>query len=121
MKTTVEKVKDIIETELEDSIIQSYIDGADVWLLAALSEVSLPNDLFAEIERWVAAHMIAYSRERTAASEEAGGAKIVYSGKFGTGLNGTSYGQTAVNLDYTGTLADIVGGNKKIKFFAIKS
>lgn len=121
MKTTVEKVRDIIETELTDPVVQSFIDGADTWMGPLYENVTITETLFTEIQRWLTAHMIAFSRERMAISEEAGGAKIVYSGQYGVGLLGTSYGQMAVSLDNTGTLADVAGNKKPITFIAVKS
>ena len=121
MKTTVEKVRSIIETDLSDSDILSYIDGVDTWMDVLYEEVAINAALFTEIQRWFTAHQISFSRERMAESEEAGGAKIVYSGKYGEGLLGTSYGQTAVSLDNTGILDAVTEGLVPITFIAVKS
>jgi len=110
--TTADDVKVIIDTSLTDPVIEGYIAGADVFLLDALSSSMPEDDLFNEIERWVVAHMIATTKERAAKKEEAGGAKIEYSGTFGAGFESTSYGQMAMMLDGSGALA-VLNGKKK--------
>lgn len=105
----VEKVKAIIDTDLEDSGIQSYIDSAEIFLQDAYTGVAITDDLYNEVKRWLTAHLIALTRERVSVKEEAGGAKIEYGGAFGEGLMATPYGQTAVGLDSTGRLGELAG------------
>jgi len=104
-RTTIEEVKLIIATSITDPEIESYIGAANVFVTNQLGGVGLNDDTLAQIEKWITAHMIASTRERVAAEEEAGGARIKYVGKYGEGLNMTSYGQMAVMLDTSGTLA----------------
>jgi len=107
MRTTVQLVKDILDdTALTDNQITSYIGSANVFVTDALG-TTLSVAVLAEIERWLTAHMITCTRERSAIKEAAGGASIQYTGAWGAGLLSTSYGQMAVALDTTGTLADI--------------
>ena len=110
MRTTEEKLKKIIETDLESNEINSYIEGANTMINSTLVGKGLGASLLAEIERWVAAHMIASTRERQSKKEEAGGAKIEYSGKWGVGLSSTSYGQMAISLDASRTLQALASG-----------
>ncbi len=122
MRTTVEKVQDILDdTELDDEIIESFINSANVFVTASLSGKGLSAALLTEIERWLSAHMIASTRERTASKEAAGTASIEYSGKWGEGLLSTSYGQTAVTMDTSGTLAAIAQGKIAAQIYAIPS
>lgn len=122
MRTTVELVKKILDdTELEDPVIESYIDGANIFVDANLSGKGLGTALLAEIERWIAAHMIVSTRERMAAVEGAGGAEITYTGKWGEGLAGTPYGQNAVILDTTGTLLAMTQGKLIARVRAVTS
>ncbi len=110
-RTTVDLVKDILDdTGLSDTIIESFIDGANTFVTANLGGKSLSTALLTEIERWIAAHMIASTRERTAKKAGAGGAEIEYTGYWSTGLNGTSYGQMAVTLDTSKTLEALAQG-----------
>ncbi len=122
MRTTVEKVIEILDdTELDDEIIESYINSANVFVTDSLAGKGLSAALLAEIERWLSAHMVASTRERTAAKEAAGTASIEYSGTWGAGLMSTSYGQTAVAMDISGTLAAIAQGKLTAQIYAIPS
>lgn len=115
---TVDEVRAIIDTNIEDDNIESYIDSASSLLSIWFSGVTASQELLTELEKWVAAHLIAMTKERQAKEEGAGGAYIKYAGVFGTGLKTTSYGQTAIEIDTTNTLRSVSG--KQIKFFAIK-
>ena len=107
MRTTVDLVKDILDdTELDEDVIESFINSANVFVTAALG-TTLGTSLLAEIERWIAAHMIVSTRERQSVKEEAGTAKIQWAGVWGSGLLSTTYGQTAVALDTSNTLSAI--------------
>lgn len=127
MRTTATEVKQIIETTLIDSVVESYISAANTLMNSVLeleeSEESSgeANHLrYTEIERWLAAHMIASTKERMAKSEEAGGAKITYMGDSGFGLQSTTYGQMVLLLDTSGAFAvqDMV--KKKATWTSIK-
>jgi len=110
-RTTIALVKNILEdTSLSDTIIQSYISGANVFVTAQLDGKGLSDALLAEIERWMAAHMITHTVERQIKKAGAGGAEVEYTGYWGTGLSGTSYGQMAVSLDTTKTLEALAKG-----------
>ncbi len=122
MRTTVEKVTDILDdTELDDEIIESFINSANIFVTASLSGKGMSDALLAEIERWLSAHMVASTRERTAKKEAAGTASIEYSGTWGEGLLSTSYGQTAVAMDTSGTLAAIAQGKLTAQIYAVPS
>lgn len=119
LRTTAEDVKIIIDTSLEDTDITGYITAANNLINTALSGTTLGSDILAEIERWLTAHMIASTRERMAKKEGAGGAEIEYTGVYGVGLNSTTYGQMAMQLDTTGELSAL--GGKRAYLKAIKS
>ena len=118
-RVTVAEVKAILDdTALSDPVITTFITSANVMVTQALGSSALGASVLKEIERWMTAHMIASSRERMAKSEEAGGAKISYTGQFYTGLRGTPYGQMVLVLDTTGAMAAL--GGKAVKLQAIK-
>ena len=119
-RTTATLVKQIIETDLEDPVVEGYITAASTLVDEVLAGASLSETLLTEIERWLTAHLIASTRERIAKSEEAGGAKIVYAGEWGQGLYSTSFGQTAIAMDTSGELAAMSGGAKRASLRAIK-
>lgn len=105
--------------ELADPIVEAYISGAEAFIAENLSGTNLAESTLKEIERWLSAHLIAISRERQSKKESAGKAAIEYAGAWGEGLKMTSFGQTAIALDSTGTLSNL--SMKQITFFAIPS
>jgi len=113
MRTSVLAVKQILDnTTLSNIIIEAYINSANVMVTEVLGGTDLSDDTLTEIERWVAAHMVASTRERQAIKEAAGTASITYTGAYGVGLKSTSYGQMALTLDTSGLLAIASGGAK---------
>ncbi len=120
MRTTVNEVKQILDdTQLTDPVITAYIGTSNTFVDENLLSTSLSAAMLTEIEKWLTAHLITISRERMAAKEEAGGARIEYIGAFGAGLSSTPYGQTAIALDNTGTLLALSNGTKSIKIVAL--
>ena len=117
LRVTATEVKAIIDTTLMDSIINTYIVGANTLVNVALGEGT--TDILKHIELWLSAHLIAVSRERMAKKEEAGTAKIEYIGTYGEGLNSTPYGQMVMVFDTTGAMATLM--LKKASIYAIKS
>jgi hypothetical protein len=118
-RVTVAEVKEIIETDLNNTILTGFITSANVLVTQSLGTSGLGVSVLKEIERWLTAHMIVTTRERQAYEEEAGGAKIRYAGRFGEGLSSSTYGQMVLTLDTTGVMAGL--GGKKAKLVAIKS
>ena len=108
MRTTTDLVTNILdETTLDEDVIEAYINSANVFVTAYLGTKGLSDDLLANIEMWLAAHMIVVTRERAIKEAGAGGAYVKYAGEWGEGLLGSTYGQIAVNLDTTGTLINL--------------
>jgi hypothetical protein len=112
---TASEVKDIIDTTLADSIIDSYIAGAVSMLDAAYAGKTVSVELRKEVERWVTAHLIASTREQQLTEAKAGSASAKFQGKTGVDLQSTFYGQNAKILDTTGTLAGLGGKTISIK------
>lgn len=119
MRATPDDVRAIIETSLDNSIITSYIVGAHESINAVLLNASLSEALLKQIEVWYTAHLIAATRERQTKREEAGSAKVEYTGNHGMGLDLTSYGQTVKTLDPTGLLANL--GKRRASIKAVPS
>lgn len=105
------------DTELTDPQIAPYIISANTLVNQVLGTGT--TDILKEIERWLAAHMIASTRERQAEREEAGTAKVKYAGTYGEALHATSYGQMVLALDTTGKMANL--SMKTARIVAIKS
>lgn len=107
-RTDADSVKEIIETELTDEIINSFINAAHATVQAKLAAAGLTADQLAEIEKWLTAHYLAVSRQRQVESESVGGEwQAKYQGRTDMGLNATLYGQTALGLDTSGKLASL--------------
>jgi len=123
MRTTVDKVTEILEVDAErnEDVVISFINSANVFVTATLGSKGLSAALLAEIERWMAAHMITSTIERQAKQEAAGGASISYAGDWGPGLMSTTYGQTAVAMDTSLTLSAIAKGRSAPSMKAITS
>jgi hypothetical protein len=107
-RTTASDVATIFDTDLDTS------DGGplDTWVEIAndlvddiaAADTSLTSSRLTHIEKLVAAHFAATQDQRIeSASQE--GASVTYQGDTGMGFEGTKYGQQALTLDPTGTLA----------------
>ncbi len=119
MRSTVEDVKMIIDTSLEDPVIEAYMTAAYNFMTDVFVGTTLSETILTEIERWLTAHFIASVRERISKEEGAGGAYIRYAGEYGSNLSGTAYGQTAIMMDTSGALAAASGTKSKTVFYAI--
>lgn len=113
-KPSVSDVKTIIDTSLSDPNIQSYIDDAS----AVVDEV-YPNKDKLLLKKWMAAHLMATTRERQAQTMDAVGQSVRYAGKTGMGLDSTTYGQQLKSLDFEGKLVRRLG-KKEASVKAVK-
>lgn len=119
-RTTATEVKQILATDLDDTIVDAFIVGANALVTEVIgNNTSLTDILKEEIERWLTAHLIASTRERQLKSGEASGAKAVYQGTTGKKLESTLYGQQVMLLDASGSFAAL--GGKSAKMTAITS
>lgn len=117
-RTTATEVKQIIDTDLSDTIVDAYITAANAVVTEVLgSDTTITDTLKEEIERWYAAHLIAVSRERQLVKGEAGPASATYAGAFGAGLKGSTYGQQVEAMDSTGKMAAL--SRKSASFSAV--
>ncbi len=113
-RITESELLEIIDVDDSVTTTSPFITAANLLVTDKLAGSGLSDALLKEIERWLAAHFIAI-RDPRAASEAAQGVSVSYQGGgYGAGLMGTQYGQQAVTLDYTGTLAAL--GKKKVVF-----
>lgn len=88
---------------VNEADVNKYITGANAMLNEVIGTGT--SVLMTEIEKWLTAHMISSTRERIGKEEEAGGAKIKYTGFWSEGLKSTPYGQMVLTLDTTGAFA----------------
>jgi hypothetical protein len=108
-RTTAQEVKNLMGTDLGYEVIDSFITTANLVVTDVLGSTTLGSSLLAEIEKWLAAHFIAMSRERDVRYEEVDQARVEYMGKYGMNLDATRYGQTVKTLDSTGKMSGIGG------------
>jgi len=100
-----EDVKKIIDTDLTDTIIDAYILSANYAVTEILgSDTTLSDGHKETIVQWLAAHLIAATREQQIQKAGAGGANVTYQGMTGKGLEATLYGQQVLALDTTGKM-----------------
>lgn len=102
-------VKEVIDTGLDDAEINRFINIAYFISLPFASKLGScgGTDALAEIQAQLAAHFISIGREPQVKSESIGGeASATYRGVTGQGLKATLYGQAAIDLDCSGTLAN---------------
>jgi len=117
-RVTANEVREIMDdTDLTNTNIDSFISGANALMNTLFGNSTLP--LHKEVERWLTAHLIACTRERQALKEEAGSAKITYTGVYEKGLSMTSYGQMAMTLDTSGKLMLLM--LRRASIYAVKS
>jgi hypothetical protein len=91
----------------QDSIeVTPFIDAANALVTEILGSSALTTAHLKEIERWLAAHFIAV-RDPRFSRVKIGGAEATFQGRYGLGLEHTSYGQQVLALDTTGKLANL--------------
>ena len=96
-------VKVLIDTELND--LSVFIQSATLQVDRIAAKGLLSTNELKEIERWLSAHFASIRDKRTV-KDAVGDSSHTYEGKTGMGLNFTRYGQQALLLDTTGTLAE---------------
>lgn len=113
--TTADELREILETDLSDAILNAFINAAYAFRVEYLGSAGLSTAILKEIEKWLAAHYASVARERQAASEDiAGEYRVTYTGKTDMYLESTLYGQMAIGFDPSGILANV--GLKGISF-----
>jgi len=106
-RVTATEVKEIIDTDLSDAIVDVFINSANIIVTDRLGDnTDITADHKKEIERWLSAHLVAI-RDQRSESEKVGDASVKYQGKTGLGLDVTLYGQQVKVLDTTGTLDNL--------------
>ena len=105
-RVTEAEVKKIVSTTLTNEEITPFLTAANVLITDILTNEGYGNSLLKEIEKWLAAHLVAI-RDPQIEKEKIGEVDATYQGKTGLGLNHTSYGQQVMVLDHHGKLAEI--------------
>ncbi len=101
---TDDEVKAIIDTDLTDLV--PFIAAAHVIVSEDLTGKGMTVSRLTEIERWLAAHFVAMREDGARLTDvETGDGQYTFGGELGQELKFTRYGQQALLLDNSGTLA----------------
>ena len=113
-RVTEAEVSAIIETDGTLSI-DPFIDVATALVDHIVTQDDnslLTTALLKEIEKFLAAHFYAH-RDQQYMQKKTGDASATFQVKIGLGLSSTQWGQTAMQLDVSGTLASLSVGKKR--------
>lgn len=112
------QVKGIVDTNRS---VDQFIDTANVFVTEHLAPVTSNTALLAKIELYLAAHFVAITEERGGIVESGLGIEVNerYSDVYTEGLRSTRYGQQALVLDSTGTLARMANTKMRARFRVI--
>ena len=109
-RITTDELKEIITTSVATASLQVFINAASLVVTEHLgSDTTLSAAQLKDIERFLAAHMLACTMEQQVKSRSVKDARDDYQGVTAMGLNATFYGQNVLLLDTTGILANVVG------------
>lgn len=119
-RVTAAEVKEIFDTNMREDWILAFINSANLLVTRVLGSSGLGADDLKDIERWIAAHFCNL-RDPISLREKIGDAEswnfpASVTTAWTQGLGLTVYGQQAVAMDTTGTLAAL--GLKRGKFRA---
>jgi len=90
-----------------DATVTIFITTANAIINKVFAnDTTMTEDLLTEMEKWLAAHLIASTVFRTASEEKLGDASIKYTGEWGKKLESTPYGQMVLILDSSGLMAN---------------
>jgi hypothetical protein len=94
-------LKKIIDTDLADSAVKPFIDAGVAWAGNVLAEAPYPDVYKQLIATYLAAHLLTI-RDPQVSSETIGQASADYQVKLGLGMDGSRFGQAAMDMDYLG-------------------
>lgn len=106
---------EIFDTELTSAQLGAFINSAHYLIQANLTSSGLSETVLTEIHKYLAAHF-ASLRDQRVESEQVADVRKSYQGKTGMYLESTYYGQMALTLDTSGTLAKL--GEKAATFLS---
>lgn len=118
VRVTVDQVKDVVATTISDLSLENImIAMANQFVDENLADVGLSANALKWIELYLAAHFVALTEEKGGIIlNEVGEARERYSDIYDTGFRATRYGQQAIALDTTGTLAKYGSARLKADF-----
>lgn len=119
-RVTVDEVREIFETTMIDAEITAAIKLANTMIAALnLSANGVDETTLDSIELLLSAHYCALKDPRTRNESISGEVSVKFQGKADMGLNATHYGQNALALDFSGSLAS--AGQKRASLSVVFS
>jgi hypothetical protein len=106
---TESELKDIFDTELSSGSLTRHISTAERFVERELSDQS--TEVQDDVALYLSAHF-ASVQERREDSASFGDVSVDFEGDTGMGFSSSHYGQTAMDLDPSGTLRQIDEGRK---------
>lgn len=108
MSISVSDVQSVIDTDLDVLDIQKYIVTANLIVSEELASSGLSSSRRDQIAKYLAAHFCTLKEPQGRLTElDTDGTRQKFAGSYGSGLRSSPFGQTALMLDTTGTLAAI--------------
>lgn len=104
-RVTATEVKVIIQTSLDDSNVEEFINLANLIVTEDLASLGMSDGRLTEIEKWLSAHFVSMREKGAREKEKVGQSSSEYKGTLGQNLAFTRYGQQAMIIDSSGTLA----------------
>jgi hypothetical protein len=119
-RVTYSDVKAIMDNcTTADATVTIFITSANTIVNKVfVDSTSMSVAELAQIEKWLAAHLIASTVFRTTSEETVGDATAKFTGQWGKKLEATPYGQMVLVLDSTGLMAN--AGKNAATIYAVK-
>lgn len=106
-RTTVENVRAVMDTDLDDDDLLFSIRIANAMTDAVIGTAITDETILEAIETFLAAHF-AVHKDPQVRSEKLGSGSVQYVWpKVGQGLLSSQYGQSAMDMDYSGKLKNL--------------
>lgn len=113
-RVTAEQVMEIISTSLTEDQVNAFINMAHALVDERLVDQNLGSTLLEQIELLLSAHFLTL-RDPRAQQEKIDEYSVTYQGSTSEGLKATIYGQQAIALDSSGTLASLAKPRAMLK------
>ena len=118
-RVTATTVKEIVQSSLTDDVINTnHIVTANIFVDEYLEgQTDLSDSMLTQIELYLAAHYVSLTEEGGALTrDKLGDADTSFANIYSQGLGSTRFGQSALALDVTGTLANLTTTRLKANF-----
>ena len=117
-RATADGVKEIVSTSLSDDVVEAHcVDTANLYVDTHLLSAGHSNATLEKIELFLAAHILSLMEERgSLKGGKFGDASEFLADVYSEGFRSTRFGQLAISLDSSGTLAALGSAKLKAEF-----